>query len=460
MALKRKSFDLTYKLNTVASAEKKSKEAAARQFGVDAKRIREWCSQKEKLVATKKKGKSKRRRLDGGGRKALDEDMEEDLFSWIVELRGRNLRVSRKMIRAEVLSRSANADFRASRGWLERFMKRTGLSLQRKTTVCQSTPTDSIPKLVSFIIHVRTLQVRHNYRHDCIFAMDETACWMDMPSDTTVHLKGASSVPVKSTGHEKNHFTLVLTAQADGTKSKPFVVFKGKGTRLIKDLQKIKGIVVRFSSNGWMNDLLTIDYLRSIIGQFSFNKRLLVWDAYKCHVSQAVRPETTRLRLHTAIIPGGCTKFIQATDVVWNASFKSHMRSHYDTWLAAPECHQYTKGGNMKSPSRSLLCEWVKSSWNAGSIELVKESFLSCAMTTSTDGSDDDKIHCLKPAQHCASGKSVLDEATRKLMAARDDVNDEDPFDYETDEDETENNEACIDEDDEEEDGDQELDSG
>ena len=63
-----------------------------------------------------------------------------------------------------------------------------------------------------------------------------------MPSDSTVHLKGASSVPVKSIGHEKNHFTVVLTAQADGTKSKPFVVFKGKGTRLIKDLQKIKGI--------------------------------------------------------------------------------------------------------------------------------------------------------------------------------------------------------------------------
>ena len=66
---------------------------------------------------------------------------------------------------------------------------------------------------------------------------------MDMPSATTVRLMGASSVPVKSTGHEKNH----LTASADGTKSKPFVVFKGKGTCHIKDLQKIyvKGIVVR-----------------------------------------------------------------------------------------------------------------------------------------------------------------------------------------------------------------------
>ena len=86
MAQKRKSFDLTYKLNTVANAEKKSKEAAARKFGVDAKKIREWCSHKEKLVAVKKKGKSRRRRLDGGGRKALDKDgqMPIQLLFYIV----------------------------------------------------------------------------------------------------------------------------------------------------------------------------------------------------------------------------------------------------------------------------------------------------------------------------------------------------------------------------------------
>ena len=65
--------------------------------------------------------------------------------------------------------------------------------------------------------------------------------------------------------------------------------------------------------------------------------------------------ETPRLRLHTAIVPGGCMKYIQAADVVWNACFKSHMRSCYDTWLSEPGCHEYTRGGNLKPPSRSLL---------------------------------------------------------------------------------------------------------
>ena len=186
---------------------------------------------------------------------------------------------------------------------------------------------------------------------------------MDIPSDTTAALSGEHSMPLKSTGHEKSHFTVILTARANGTKMKPFVVFKGKGTILLKELERIPGIIVRFSSNEWMNDELTIDYLRSDIGAFSFGKQLLVWDAYCCHISAALRAETACLCLHTSVVPGGSTKFIQAVDVVWNACFKSNLHSLYDAWLAEPAGHHHTKGGNLKAPSCALLCEWVKSCW-------------------------------------------------------------------------------------------------
>ena len=39
---KRCSYDLSLKLKTFESAEKTSKEAAARQFGIDVRRISEW----------------------------------------------------------------------------------------------------------------------------------------------------------------------------------------------------------------------------------------------------------------------------------------------------------------------------------------------------------------------------------------------------------------------------------
>ena len=160
------------------------------------------------------------------------------------------------------------------------------------------------------------------------------------------------------TGHEKDHFTVILMAWADGGKLKPYIVFKGNGTmHLINSLQKIEGVVVRFSVNGWMYDVLTTDYLRTIIGQLSFSRHLLVWDAYRCHTSQAPWAEVTRLRMDTAIVPGGCTKLIQAVDVVWNACFKSHMRMLYDAWITGPGGHNFTWCGNMKAPSRPSV--WV-----------------------------------------------------------------------------------------------------
>ena len=71
---KRKSYNVSFKLKAVACA-KKSKEAAAREMGVDSKRIREWCKQKQVLDSLKKKGASSRKQQCGPGRKALDVDL-------------------------------------------------------------------------------------------------------------------------------------------------------------------------------------------------------------------------------------------------------------------------------------------------------------------------------------------------------------------------------------------------
>ena len=68
---KRKSYDVSFKLKAVEWAEKKSKEAATRERGMDSKRIREWCKQKKMLASLKKKGASSRKRQCRAGRMAL-----------------------------------------------------------------------------------------------------------------------------------------------------------------------------------------------------------------------------------------------------------------------------------------------------------------------------------------------------------------------------------------------------
>ena len=128
-------------------------------------------------------------------------------------------------------------------------MKRHSPSLRRKMIISQAIPHDVIPKVASFVLHLWSLQICHKYLTDNIFTMDETECWMDVPSDTTVALTGSCIIPLTTTGHEK--ITVILTAKANSTKLKPHGEVSNKSLVLF---------VVRFSNNDRMNHMLTIDY--------------------------------------------------------------------------------------------------------------------------------------------------------------------------------------------------------
>ena len=154
----RKLYDISFKLKAMAATKTKSKEAIVHEFKVDVKLVCEWCTQKDCLVDLKKSSKSRRKRLKGAGKKALDENLEEELFDWVVDLRSHSMRVSRRMIREKAKMIMANQDslydFKASKGWLQLFFRRKNFSLRRKTTECQKTPQNVILKLVSYILHV------------------------------------------------------------------------------------------------------------------------------------------------------------------------------------------------------------------------------------------------------------------------------------------------------------------
>ena len=124
---------------------------------------------------------------------------------------------------------------------------------------------------------------------------------------------------VKTTGHEKSRVSVVLTARADGTKLKPMVVFKGAKREVAALNEEFKGrAVVATSANAWLDSELTIVWINSVLGSFSFNRRLLAWDSYECHIEDTVTEALKSKKINRVIVPGGCTKYIQAPDVSWN----------------------------------------------------------------------------------------------------------------------------------------------
>ena len=66
---------------------------------------------------------------------------------------------------------------------------------------------------------------------------------------------------------------------------------------------------------------------------------------------------------NTDLVPGGCTKYLQAFDVCRNKPFKARMTELYDQWLCEG-VHQFTEDGNTKPSSRKRIIAWELDAWS------------------------------------------------------------------------------------------------
>ena len=109
-----------------------------------------------------------------------------------------------------------------------------------------------------------------------------------------------------------------MAAKGDGTKLKPFVVFRGAKREVAALNNDFKNkFIVATSTNAWMNEELTLKWIQQVLGTFSFGRRLLAWDSFECHIMDSVKTGLKNLNVDQATVRGGCTKYIQAPDVSW-----------------------------------------------------------------------------------------------------------------------------------------------
>ena len=90
----------------------------------------------------------------------------------------------------------------------------------------------------------------------------------------------------------RNRGAQLFLLQMAATVQKIVVIFGG--SRKVKELneqKRLSGCIATTSVNGWMNDDLTADYLRRVISRLAFKKRILVWNAYRCHLSDSTKKE-------------------------------------------------------------------------------------------------------------------------------------------------------------------------
>ena len=311
-------------------------------------------------------------------------------------------------------------NFKASAGWCTRFMDRSSLTLRQKMHIALKLPKDIDEKVHNFFAFVIKERKRFDFALKNIINMDETPMYFDMPGNTTVDKVGSKTVTVKTTGHERHHFTVMLACQADGKKICPMVTFKRKN--MPKETFP-PGVVVKVHPKGCMDEALTKIWLDEVFirpGGLLKPRCLLIWDMFRAHCCDSVKEKLKEYRTRQAVIPGGCTSVLQPLDASINKPFKTYLRKLWNPWMVSGE-KEFTKSGAMKRPGLSLVAQWVKEAWESISDDIIKRSFKKCGISNAMDGTEDDILY---------EGLMAPSTALADPIDPEDETNDDELSDY------------------------------
>uniref|UniRef100_A0A147BLR1 Putative pogo transposable element n=1 Tax=Ixodes ricinus TaxID=34613 RepID=A0A147BLR1_IXORI len=382
------NYTAAFKLKAIDYAIEHGNRAASRHFGVNEFNVRYWRRQHGELQAT-----NRTRRAFRGPKTGKFPRIETLLMDYVKALRADGCAVSIELLcnQARAIARKEGVpaqDFRASNGWATRFMRRNGLSLRRRTTLCQRLPEAYEDKIVDFHRFVIRIRQQNNFLLSQIGNADQTPLNFDMPSNTTLEQKGARTVHVRTTGAEKQRCTVMLAVTADGRKLPPYVIFKRK------TLPKGKfppGVHIRVQEKGWMSADLMVDWLKTVWGRRPgalLFPSLLVLDSFRGHLVEPVRAKLRELRTDLAVIPGGLTSVLQPLDVSLNKPFKDNVRRLYAEWMAEGQ-HDLTPAGKIRRPSVEQLCSWIAEAWGMIGADIIVKSFKKTGISNALDATED-----------------------------------------------------------------------
>ena len=79
-----------------------------------------------------------------------------------------------------------------------------------------------------------------------------------------------------------------------------------------------------------------------------------MWDSFECHISEPTKDALKRAKIKSAVVPGGCAKYIQAQGVCWNKPLKDMIRASYGLWMESGQ-ETYTAAGNPRAPPLDVV---------------------------------------------------------------------------------------------------------
>lgn len=280
-------------------------------------------------------------------------DLERDLMNWINQSRNNGACVSGKCIQLKALNlarQSGLEHFRASKGWLVRFLNRNNLVLRRITSKGRSLPSNCVETINTFIDKCQEDNANRPRSH--IYNFDETSIYLDSTDNYTYEVRGSKRVKVDTSGNEKTRISIGLCASADVTKL-PLIIIVSRKTPF-KNFDVPSNVHLVYKPKATF-DSACVKYefiqriLLSHLIKSSQKKPNLYLDQAPCHKNPDVTNYMRDLNIDYSFIPPRITSLLQPADVSWLKSFKKSYIEKWSNWYLK-DFKSFTKNGNLKSP--------------------------------------------------------------------------------------------------------------
>jgi hypothetical protein len=138
--------------------------------------------------------------------------------------------------------------------------------MRAQTRIPQKMPAEYKTKILLFHKFITAARKKSRFELRQIGNMDGVPLTFDIPSNKTVDMEGAKSIAIKTSGHKKTHFTVVLACCADGTQLPPLLISKRK---MMPSYKISEGIFVHIDAKGWMDESSMKLWLEKNMGKVS-----------------------------------------------------------------------------------------------------------------------------------------------------------------------------------------------
>ena len=311
------------------------------------------------------------------------------MFDKFRSLRRQRQRVTtRQLLRwmKETMERAGKAAlWKNSRGWLERSLRREGITRRSATNKRPSSPEEMMGPCLGWMACLMALRKANPglYGPETTFSTDSVPLCFGSESRRTLDEKGARRVSMKVVaGSGKRTASLHMTITGVGPQPFPMLLLRGARTPDGKPDRAARAaelasyakfdVHVDFQKKAWMDEVTFRRYLKFIMEDFermgiAGSPKMAVMDNLPGQCSaESVRCCEAELNARCVFGPAGGTDFWQAIDHGYGHEYQTRIGSYYEEWMQSREAADLLRAQVAPAAPvvRGLLVEWTHKAYH------------------------------------------------------------------------------------------------